>query len=202
MVKSAMCRFIVLFPTKKQNLVTTDFIPIHPVDLLNNQKRIEIMKYSRLSNTELKELEKDFIQFLAANHVTADDWIKLKEKDSERVEDLIGVFSDIVYEKTLTKLEYLEFKTPHDIKTFHCQSDKMVLMGIAVAPESGVDFTKNDSPGEMIQILKKSEAEIQIYTAEKRYNGERETELFQMLQSGCLISKDGNLFKTLYQLKS
>lgn len=175
---------------------------VHPVNLPNNQKRIEIMKYSRLSNTELKELEKDFIQFLAANHVTADDWVKLKEKNSERVEDLIGVFSDIIYEKTLTKLEYLEFKTPYDIKTFHCQSDKMVLMGIAISTESGVDFTKNDSPQEMMQILKKSEAEIQIYTAEKGYNGERETELFQMLQSGCLISKDGNLFKTLQQLKS
>jgi len=160
------------------------------------------MKYRRLSNDELKELEKDFVKFLAANHITADDWVKLKENDQDKVEELIGMYSDIVYDKALTKLEYLEFKTPHDIKTFHCQADKMVLMGIAVSPDAGVDFTKDLSPQDMIKILKESSSEIQIYTAEKGYNDNREKELFQMMESGCLISKDGYLFKTLDQLKS
>jgi len=160
------------------------------------------MKYRRLSNEELKELEKDFVKFLAANHITADDWVKLKKNDQDKVEELIGVYSDIVYDKALTKLEYLEFKTPHDIKTFHCQSEKMVLMGIAVSPTAGVDFTKDLSAQSMMDILKKNSQEIQIYTAEKAYNDNRETELFQMMESGCLISKDGYLFKTLLQLKS
>ena len=160
------------------------------------------MKYRRLQNEELKELEKDFVKFLAANHVTADDWVKLKKNDQDKVEELIGLYSDIVYDKALTKLEYLEFKTPNDIKTFHCQADKMVLMGIAVSPTAGVDFTKDLSAQNMMEILKKNSQEIQIYTAEKAYNYNREKELFQMMESGCLISKDGYLFKTLLQLKS
>jgi len=160
------------------------------------------MKYRRLSNEELKELEKDFVKFLASTHVTADDWVKLKKTDQNKVEELIGIYSDIVYDKALTKLEYLEFKTPNDIKTFHCQADKMVLMGIAVSPNAGVDFTKDLTPQEMMEILKKSSQEIKIYTAEKGYNDNREQELFQMMESGCLISKDGYLFKTLAQLKS
>ncbi len=160
------------------------------------------MKYRRLHNEELKELEKDFVKFLAANHITADDWVKLKKNDPDKVEELIGMYSDIVYDKALTKLEYLEFKTPHDIKTFHCQADKMVLIGIAVSPNAGVDFTKDLSSQDMMKILKESSQEIQIYTAEKDYNDNREKELFQMMESGCLISKDGYLFKTLVQLKS
>ncbi len=160
------------------------------------------MKYRRLHNEELKELEKDFVKFLAANHITADDWVKLKKNDLDKVEELIGMYSDIVYDKALTKLEYLEFKTPHDIKTFHCQADKMVLMGIAVSPNAGVDFTQDLTSQDMMKILKESSQEIQIYTAEKDYNDNREKELFQMMESGCLISKDGYLFKTLVQLKS
>jgi len=160
------------------------------------------MKYRRLSNAELQELEKDFVKFLAATHVTADDWVKLKENDLAKVEELIGIYSDIVFDKTLENLEYLEFKTPNDIKTFHCQAEKMVLMGIAVAPNSGVDFTKELSSTEIMEKLKQSGQNLQIYTAEKTYNGNREKELFQMMESGCLISKDGYLFKTLATLKS
>lgn len=160
------------------------------------------MKYRRLRNEELKELEQDFVKFLASNHVTADDWVKLKKNDPDKVEDLISIYSDIVFDKVIGNLEYLEFKTPHDIKTFHCQPDKMVLMGIAISKSAGVDFTKDLTAKDMMAILKKSSQEIQIYTAEKNYNGNREKELFQMMESGCLISKDGYLFKTLEQLKS
>jgi len=160
------------------------------------------MKYRRLRNEELKELEKDFVKFLASNHVTADDWVKLKKTDQEKVEELIGIYSDIVFDKVIGNLEYLEFKTPHDIKTFHCQADKMILMGIAISPNAGVDFTQELTAQDMMAILKKSSQEIQIYTAEKGYNNNREKELFQMMESGCLISKDGYLFKALEQLKS
>jgi len=159
------------------------------------------MKYRRLSNDELQSLEKDFVKFLAANTVTADDWVKFKEKDSEKVEELISIYSDIVFDKTLENVEYLEFKTPYDIKTFHCQAEKMVLMGMAVSPDSGIDFTKDIAPSEMMAALKKSEQEIQIYTAEKGYNSNRKKELFTMMESGCLISKDGYLYKTLAKLK-
>ncbi|MEM1124887.1 MAG: DUF6495 family protein [Bacteroidota bacterium] len=160
------------------------------------------MKYRRLTNEELTELERDFVKFLAANHITADDWVKLKDTNMDKVEELIGIYSDIVFDKTFEKVEYLEFMTPHDIKTFHCQADKMVMMGIAVAKESGVDFTQNDTAQDIMATLKKAEAEISIYTAEKAYNnGHREKELFQMMESGCLISKEGHLFKALRQLK-
>lgn len=159
------------------------------------------MKYRRLSNNELQDLEKDFVKFLAANTIAADDWIKLKENNPLKVEELIGIYSDIVFDKTLAKIEYLEFKTPYDVKTFHCQADKMVLMGMAVAPESGVDFTKDVPPSEMMATLKNSEQEIQIYTAEKAYNADKKQELFSMLENGCLISKDGYLYKALANLK-
>ena len=165
------------------------------------QAKGKCMQYRRLSNEELRDLEKEFTRFLAVNHVTADDWVRLKEKEMDKAEELISIFSDIIFNKTLKKLEYLEFKTPYDIKTFHCDKEKIVLMGIAVDKNAGIDFTKNESPEQMMKILKESGKNIQIYTAEKKYSDSREKELFQMLENGCLISRDGHLYKTLHQLK-
>ena len=73
------------------------------------------MKYRRLNEAELKDLEQDFIRFLASNQVTADDWKKLKDSNAEQVDGLIGLFSDQVFDKVFDKLEYLEYKTVNDI---------------------------------------------------------------------------------------
>ena len=160
------------------------------------------MKYKRLTNEELTELESEFTRFLATYQINAQEWQKLKETEPKKVEELIELFSDLVYEKTLKNIEYLEFKTPNDIKTFHCLEDKIVMMGLMVEGDVPIDFTKQFSPTEMTELIQKSNAQVNLYSAEKEYKGSREDELFRMLNWGCLISKDGHLYKTLEGLKS
>lgn len=161
------------------------------------------MKYRKLRKGELKELEQEFVRFLAANTVTADDWEKLKTGAPEKAERMIEVFSDIVFEKTLQGAEYLEFKTPKDIKTFHFKKEEVVLNGLKVEGESNLDFTKQEvSPEQMLGQLKLSGAQLKLYTARKQYRQEREVEMFQLMEKGALISRDGGLFKMLEQLKS
>ncbi len=159
------------------------------------------MKYRRLNETELKELEQDFVRFLSSNQIPADDWVKLKESDMEKAEGLIELFSDQVFDKVFDKLEYLEFKTVNDIKTFHCQKEKIVMMGLFVEGNVQIDFSKNTSPEDIMTSVKNSGAAVKIYTAEKTYKGDRNQELFKMMENGCLISKDGALYKTLNGLK-
>ena len=160
------------------------------------------MKYKRLTNDELSELEKEFVRFLSTYQINAQDWEKMKDSEPKKVEELIEVFSDLVYEKTLTNIEYLEFKTPNDIKTFHCQKDKIVMMGLMVEGDVTIDFTQNFSADKMSELIQKSNAQVNLYSAEKQYKGDREEELFKMLNWGCLISKDGHLYRTLEGLKS
>ena len=154
------------------------------------------MKFRRLRKDELQELEAEFIRFLSANTVTGDDWERLKKEQSERADNLIDLFSDIVFEKILKKLEYLEFKAPKDIRTFHCEADRMVMFGLKVEGQSTIDFTQNQDPLQMIQSVQDSHSKVQLYRAEKTYSKERELELFEMMEQGCLISK-GELFNTL-----
>ncbi|MEM8908753.1 MAG: DUF6495 family protein [Bacteroidota bacterium] len=154
------------------------------------------MKYRRLKKDELAELENEFVRFLASQSITGPDWEKMKTERQEQAEGLLDIFSDLVYDKILKDIEYLELKTKADLKTFHCGPDKIIMRGIMVEGHSNIDFTKNHSPEQMIGQMKMSQAELKLYRAEKRYSKAREQELFQMLETGCLISK-GELFKIL-----
>ena len=157
------------------------------------------MKYRRLRADELKELEPDFVRFLAANALPADSWEKMKQESPEAAEELIEQFSEVVFEKVLANVEYLEFKTPKDIKVFHCQKDKIIMLGLEVKGETELDFTKTTDPAEMNRQIHTSGAKASVYRAEKQYKGDRKMELFKMMESGCLIAK-GVLFQALDEL--
>ena len=54
--------------------------------------------------------------------------VKIKTTTPERAEQLIEVFSDIVFEKVIQKIEYLEHRTADDLKLFECKEDKINLI--------------------------------------------------------------------------
>lgn len=160
------------------------------------------MKYRKLNLDELQELETEFIRFLVSNTITGDDWEKLKTEDPKKAEGLIEIFSDIVFDKIIKGIEYLEVRMPKDYRTFHCLEDKIIMMGIQAQGSSELDFTKNESPGQMMDQIQKAGAKLQLYSGEKAYQPNREQELFRMMESGALISKDGEMYHTLAGLKN
>ena len=139
---------------------------------------------------------------MASHTITAADWEKLKTNDQDKVNSLIDVFSDIVFEKVINGVTYLEYKTKDDIKTFYCEEEKIIMNGLAVGGESQLDLSANEDPKLMMQKLQASGVPLRLYTAEKAYKPTRAQEIFRMLEGGALISKDGYLFKTLEGLKS
>lgn len=147
-------------------------------------------KYRELTSSELKELEKEFIDYLIVNGITADGWVRIKEEEKEKAENIITLFSDVVLEGVLRKVKFLEFRSKSDVKAFQCLEQKIVLVGMTTDnPE--IDFT--DEAFFSKPVSKKG---IKVYTTEKAYTGSRELELFQMIQSGCQIS-DGQSFKAI-----
>ncbi|GJM32899.1 MAG: hypothetical protein DHS20C18_19000 [Saprospiraceae bacterium] len=159
------------------------------------------MKYRRLHLNELQELEQDFVKYLATNTIPGSDWEKMKKEKPEQAEAHIEVFSDLIFERTLQAVEYLELKTPKDIRTFYCEKDKISMLGLLVEGETPLDLTRNESPEQMMQIVKRSGAKLKMYRAERTYREEREMELFKLLEQGALISKDGGMYKLLAGMK-
>jgi len=58
-------------------------------------------KYRILSSEELELLEKEFIEFLVINGITADEWQKIKASEPEKTKKFIELFSDVVFEKLM-----------------------------------------------------------------------------------------------------
>ncbi len=156
------------------------------------------MKFRRLTIEELQGLEQEFVQFLAANTITGSDWAKLKEHEIEKANELIDVFSDLVFEKIIKDVLYLEFRTEKDIKTFHCQEDKIVLIGLQHKKPSTIDLSDEK---QLKKAIEDASSSLQIYFTEKVYTPNRALELFRMLEHGAVISKNGELFKALESLR-
>jgi len=160
------------------------------------------MKYRRLTLDELKELEQEFVRFLASNSIVSEEWVSLKTAKPEKAEQLIEVFSDIVFEKVISKVNFLEHRSPTDLKLFKCDEDQIQLIGIKVFGANTLDFTKNQTAEEMLGQFKTApNGSLKMYSGEKKYqNNDRSAELFKMMEEGCLIS-EGKLFETLKEMK-
>lgn len=154
------------------------------------------MKYKRLSAEELQALESDFINFLASAQITAGDWEKMKKNELDKANELIEVFSDVVYDKVLQKISFLEFRDSKTLNVFHFTDDKVVLHGIRVKENSPLDLT---AEGIMEQWSASSLNSVTLVSSEKPYVTDKQTEVFELLQSGCFITND-HLFKIIGEL--
>ena len=88
------------------------------------------MKYRILNNTELEPLKDDFIKFLSANTVTGEDWAKIKSNKPNEALKLVEIFSDVVWEKALDKIKYLEHRDDNYLKVFYCGENKIEMVGL------------------------------------------------------------------------
>ena len=154
------------------------------------------MKFRRLTNEELKPLEKKFIQFLVANTITGEDWAKMKEQRPEHALKLVDIFSDLMFEETLKKIQYLKQATTNELRIFYFDKDKIELLSLVSNENIDLDFTKDD---EWLKKLQNTEGGISFFKTEKNYTHTREVEIFKMIENGCRIS-DSYLYDLIQKL--
>lgn len=148
------------------------------------------MKFRRLSSEELTHLEKEFIEFLVSNTVTADDWVKLKAEKPEHAEELIVMFSDVVLDKVYSKVVLLEKREPKSLLLFKFDGDLVQMLGVSSQDEN-VDFTK------LNQDIDYSTIKLEGFKSSKVVAKEtKSTEVFQLIESGCNVGNP-ELYKTL-----
>ncbi|WP_420573933.1 DUF6495 family protein [Kordia sp.] len=149
------------------------------------------MKYTRLTKEQLEELHQEFINFLATQSITADEWAKLKEEKPQVAEEEIDVFSDLVWEGVLKQANYLENISPQHMYLFHLREDEMKLIAVKILKEN-IDITTKDG----FAWLRDNYAteEVEILTANKAYSDDRNADKFALLQQGSNITK-GQLYQ-------
>jgi hypothetical protein len=149
------------------------------------------MKYSRLSKEQFEELHQEFINFLATQSITGDEWEDIKKNKPEAAEQELDVFSDLVWLGVLGKVEYLEHISPQQIHLFKCNEKKMRLIALKIDKEE-IDFTTKEGFEWLRNNLLSND--IEFFNANKEYSDDKHLDIFKMIQSGGNITK-GELFQ-------
>lgn len=148
------------------------------------------MKYSRLTKEQFEELHQEFINFLATQSITADEWTDIKINKPEVAEQELDVFSDLIWEGVLSKIEYLEHISPQQMHLFQCTETQMRLIALKVKNDN-IDITTKEGY-EWFRANLLSD-EVEFFTAKKEYSEDKGLDKFKLIQEGANITK-GQLY--------
>lgn len=148
------------------------------------------MKYSRLTKEQFEELHKEFINFLATQSITVDEWSDIKQNKPEVAEQELDVFSDLVWEGVLGKVEYVEHISPQQIHLFNLNETNMHVIGIKI--KNAIDLTSTDGFNWLRENL--MDDDVEFMQAKKDYTDDRNLDKFKLIQQGGVITK-GELFQ-------
>lgn len=148
------------------------------------------MKYRRLTKEQFEELHQEFINFLATQSITAQEWQALKQNKPELAETELDVFSDLIWEGVLNKAEYLEHFAPQHMYLFHLGDDKMHAIVVNVKHDA-VDITTNSGYNWLREHL--MDERVEFLQAHKDYTEDKNLDKFKMIEQGASITK-GELY--------
>ena len=157
--------------------------------VLHLKKKIQ-MKYTRLTKQQLEELHQEFINFLATQSITGDEWETIKKETPKVAEEEIDVFSDLVWEGVLGKVAYVENISAQQMHLFHLTDKEMKLISVKVmnpaidlTTSTGFNWFKKNWQSDFVEYL----------TASKAYTEDKSLDKFKLIQQGAVITK-GELY--------
>ncbi|MCH7524814.1 MAG: hypothetical protein IIC74_07350 [Bacteroidetes bacterium] len=147
------------------------------------------MKYTRLTKEQFEELHQEFINFLATQSITADEWQTIKENTPEVAEQELDVFSDMVWEGVLKKVDFLEHISPQQIHLFSLNETNMKVISIKLKRD--IDLTTTEGFNWLRENLLNDD--VEFLQANKEYTKDKNLDKFTLIQQGAVITK-GDLF--------
>ncbi|EAR01565.1 DUF6495 family protein [Maribacter sp. HTCC2170] len=149
------------------------------------------MKYSRLTKQQLEELHQEFINFLATQSITGEEWAKLKVEKPDVAEEELDIFSDLIWEGVLAKVTHLENVSATQMHLFELIDKEMKLISVKImnpdidlTTELGFGWFKKNWQSDFVEYL----------TASKAYTDDKNLDKFGLIQQGAAITK-GDLYR-------
>lgn len=139
----------------------------------------------------MEELHQEFINFLATQSITDEEWEKLKREKPEVAEDELDVFSDLIWEGVLAKVQFLENISAQQMHLFYLQEKEMKLISVKVmnpdidlGTKEGFSWFRKNYQSDFVEYL----------TASKVYSADKNLDKFNLIKQGAVITK-GELYK-------
>lgn len=149
------------------------------------------MKYARLTREQFEELHTEFINFLATQSITAEEWDDIKTNKPQVAEQELDVFSDLVWEGVLSKATFLEHISVNQMHLFQLGEDKMTLIAVKVNKED-IDITTKEGYQWLQEHL--GDEAVVFLTATKEYSDDPQMDKFNLIKQGAIITK-GDLYR-------
>ena len=148
------------------------------------------MKYRRLTKEQFEELYQEFINFLATQSITAEEWKNIKENKPEVAEEELDLFSDLIWEGVLDKVKYIENIGANQMHLFAAEEKEIRLIAIRVT-NAAVDLTTEEGFAWFKQNFMGDQ--VEVMTAAKKYGEDPNRDKFELIEKGGVITK-GELF--------
>ena len=156
------------------------------------------MKYTRLTKEQLEELHKEFINFLATQSITGEEWAEIKATKSAVAEQELDVFSDLIWEGVLEKAQYLQNTSPQQLFLFKLAESEMHLIVVKVT-DTSIDITTLEG-FEWLQGHLDTD-NVELFTASKAYSEDKNKDIFDLIRQGAEIVDD-KLYQSFQRLLS
>ena len=156
------------------------------------------MKYRQLTKEQFESLNEEFARFLATQSIDVKEWNQIKKEKIQIAEDVMNVFSDVVWDDVLTKTNYIEHFSKTSVNLFKCDENEIHRIAIKI------DWDINLLEQKGFEWLMKNPMDnsVEIFKGTKPYNNnERNVEIFDLIEKGSSISK-GEIFEYFNQLTS
>lgn len=154
------------------------------------------MKYTRLTKEQLEELHPEFVTFLATQSIDKKEWDELKTNKPEVALQEIDVFSDLIWDKAITNVRFIDHFSKNHIFLFKCHDTFLESLIIQTSDQS-VDFFSAEGLEWLGNNLFSSAVTLQ--TGKKEVANNRNEEVFRIIENGGIISK-GELYIKLIAL--
>jgi len=147
------------------------------------------LKYTRLTKEQFEELHQEFINFIATQSITVEEWKTIKKSTPEVAEEELDVFSDVVWEGVLNKVSYLEHISPQQMHLFSLNENDMQVIGVKLKRD--LDLTTNEGFNWLRENL--MDDDVEFLQAKKEYSKDKNLDKFTLIQQGAIIT-NGYLF--------
>ncbi|QCX39439.1 hypothetical protein FF125_13695 [Aureibaculum algae] len=156
------------------------------------------MKYRQLTKEQFEALHVEFAQFLASQQVDINEWNAIKKDKPEVAEQELNLFSDVVWDDVLNRTKYLEHFSEKSINLFKVEEKDISRIVVQI---NKTDFSFFNDKDYQWFIDNTKDGSITFYKGVKKYESDRNSEIFDLIQKGSVIA-DGKLYEGLFKLIS
>ena len=148
------------------------------------------MRYRRLRKDELEPLKEAFLKYLLLANITHDIWEELKKSSPSSCDQHLDIFSDLVYEKILNEVNFIDRILPKRLELYHFFKNSVLVYILTPKESASFNFKEEN-------LANLNLNEIELVEGKKEYQLERNIEIFQIIEKEEAKISQGSMFKTI-----